>query len=540
MPGRGPRGAGAGEGVRRRQGAPGAVLSPARTRGASPAGRPSGWSPPPAKLPVFVACDDDERRRVGHGPRRDRAVAPRRRASTPRSSDSIADLRAPRHRPRRRRPRRPAPRRSALVGVADRGHDHARARSRTATAPTCIALPTARRLRVRLRAGLVPPPPRARRSPPGVAVRGASRSAALARHRHPRRPRAPAGAGSAPPMAANEPGQPDPAPPLISRDLPTAGVGARHRRPSRRRRVRLRGHAGQVGGRRLRRAPPRPHRRLEGHVGPGRRHRRARPPPASASSARPRAGSPATHAGTVVFLGQVDGELDSGARAARRGGAGDPRAPPAGGARPRPVEALPAAPRSSPRRAARVRWHRRCPRPALLQGARPRSHRPTTLLLWEADEPDHVEDVTGVRRRQAARARGAREPVREHDEGRRPGADGGVPRSHPPPARRPRLPLRRQSPRATGSPTARGSSTLGVRCRPLTPNAWAVGGRQVTTRDPVAPSGGRSRRRRGPTTAATDHQQDERRAPAPAASRVDQRCGSLGDAARPVRRRRCR
>ena len=54
------------------------------------------------------------------------------------------------------------------------------------------------------------------------------------------------------------------------------GVRAGDRRPSRRRRVRRRGHAGQVGRRRVRRAPPRVHRRLEGHVGRRCRHRRPR------------------------------------------------------------------------------------------------------------------------------------------------------------------------------------------------------------------------------------------------------------------------
>lgn len=49
----------------------------------------------------------------------------------------------------------------------------------------------------------------------------ASRSDAGNRHRHTIRPHAPAGAGSAARMAANEPGQPDPSPSLISHDLPT-------------------------------------------------------------------------------------------------------------------------------------------------------------------------------------------------------------------------------------------------------------------------------------------------------------------------------
>ena len=41
-------------------------------------------------------------------------------------------------------------------------------------------------------------------------------------------------------------------------------------------------------------------------------------------------------------------------------------------------------------------------------------HRPSALLLWEADEPNHVEDVSGFAEHQDRRAAGAREPVREH------------------------------------------------------------------------------------------------------------------------------
>ena len=54
-----------------------------------------------------------------------------------------------------------------------------------------------------------------------------------------------------------------------------AGAGQRHghRRPSRRHRVRVGGHAGDVGSRRLPHPPPGPHRRLQGELGPRRRHR---------------------------------------------------------------------------------------------------------------------------------------------------------------------------------------------------------------------------------------------------------------------------
>ena len=138
----------------------------------------------------------------------------------------------------------------------------------TTTAPTspasrprsASASPTARLV----------PAPRRRRPPPRPL--GAGRARALARlgRRRARRP--------LPPVArrrcSHRCQRARPAPPErhelgpLTRDLAGPGVGAGHRRPSRRRRVRLRRHAGQVGRRRLRRPPPRLHRRLEGHVGP--------------------------------------------------------------------------------------------------------------------------------------------------------------------------------------------------------------------------------------------------------------------------------
>ncbi len=45
-------------------------------------------------------------------------------------------------------------------------------------------------------------------------------------------------------------------------------------------------------------------------------------------------------------------------------------------------------------------------------------HRPDVLLLWEADEPDHWEDVSSSGRYQARRLGAARQPVRVDDEGR--------------------------------------------------------------------------------------------------------------------------
>ena len=81
-------------------------------------------------------------------------------------------------------------------------------------------------------------------------------------------------------------------------------------------------------------------------------------------------------AGEVVFLGRVDGELDSDRATRRRRGPRHPPAAAGGRARPRPLEALPAPSRSSPRRPARLRGRRGRPRPALLPRARAR---PTTV-----------------------------------------------------------------------------------------------------------------------------------------------------------------
>ena len=66
-------------------------------------------------------------------------------------------------------------------------------------------------------------------------------------------------------------------------------------------------------------------------------------------------------------------------------------------------------------------------------------HRPSALLLWEADEPDHVEDVVRLPRRQAGRPAGAPQPVPLDDAHRRPvvggagrGASGASSGSGPP------------------------------------------------------------------------------------------------------------
>ena len=170
-------------------------------------------------------------------------------------------------------------------------------------------VPTDVGLHVRLRARILPPP--RRRGAPARARRcGSCASRRLGwdvdvpddlSH-----PVAPGGA----PVAANEPGQPrlSPRPGPLTTNLPmpasALAIGA---------------HPDDVefgcGGTLAKWAAAGCvvhhlvlHRRLEGHVGPERRHRRARRHSARTSSARrPRRSAPPA---TVVFLGDVDGELD--------------------------------------------------------------------------------------------------------------------------------------------------------------------------------------------------------------------------------------
>ena len=135
--------------------------------------------------------------------------------------------------------------------------------------------------------------------------------------------------------------------------------------------------------------------------------------------------------GEVAFLGRVDGELANDRRhASARSSASIRDAAARGRARPRPVEALPAAPRPPPRRLARLRRHRRRPRSALLPRPRPR---PLTgrraLMLFEADAPNHAEDVTRLRRRASWPRCVAHESQFEstmHAAERRPGAARGA------------------------------------------------------------------------------------------------------------------
>ena len=109
--------------------------------------------------------------------------------------------------------------------------------------------------------------------------------------------------------------------------------------------------------------------------------------------------------GEVVFLGWRDGELESGLAQRVRGGPMDPAL--------RPDVVL----GHDPWRRYRLHPDHRHAGLLACEGivaARDPHffpehgvphHRPSALLLWEADEPDHVEDVTASARRQAGRAR---------------------------------------------------------------------------------------------------------------------------------------
>ena len=209
-------------------------------------------------------------------------------------------------------------------------------------------------------------------------------------------------------MAANEPGQPSPlnstalATPATT-DLATPAVGTGDRRTPRRRRVRLRRGARQVGRRRLHRPPPGVHRRLEGHLGSRRRRRGARrPTPGRATRGRSTAGGHRTAARSASWAGST---ANSTATSATRGEV----------ARIirelRPQVVLGHDPwkryRLHPTTVTPGCWRARASSrhviPTSSATTASRHHRPEALLLWEADAPDHAEDVSGVRRRQARR-----------------------------------------------------------------------------------------------------------------------------------------
>ena len=352
-------------------------------------------------------------------------------------------------RPRRRRPQRPAagprPRRPRPPSTR-----HARARPPRRRHERDRLSGRRRAIVAGLRRGVVPPPPRRRRSPTGCRVEVRADPELALDIDTPADLAHPLAANVAAGMAANEPGQP----PLsatsprrdgtVDLDVPASRAG--DRRPSRRRRVRRRRHAGQVGGRRLRRAPPRVHRRLEGHVGRRRRHRRARrPPPGRAARGGPTRCRRTHDRRRSSFLGRVDGELDSDRRhASPRSPASSARCGPTScSATTRgsatgctPTTATPAcssATRSSP--------------PAIRTSSASTAS-PTTgrrrCCCGRPTRPNHVEDVTAQRRRQARRA--AR-PTRASSSRRctprrRPGELDAFRRADPHPARRARRAVR--------------------------------------------------------------------------------------------------
>ena len=326
-----------------------------------------------APLPVWVVCDDDEVAALGDRGRRQGHLASRpgaqRRGHRRGRPAGHVRLRAG-----DRGPRRPALRRRPGLGGRLRRR-HARARPPRRRHQRGLR-PDRSRLHVRVRPRLV------RRGtgprPSGWAWPCASSAS-----------RTSVGTSTSPTISRHRPGwrgEPDARP---------AGARARtgHRRPSRRHRVQRRGHAGQVGRGRLRGQPPRADRRLEGHVGPGRGHRRARRHPrgrAAGGRRRHRGDGAGRHVrrgrrradapGWPSASGSPTGSACCGptsCSATTRGGATGCI----------PTIATPVGSTVDGVVAARD--------PFFFPDQGVAHHRPDTLLLFEAEEPDHVEDVTG-------------------------------------------------------------------------------------------------------------------------------------------------
>ena len=418
-----------------------------------PAGSPSASSPRPARCRRSSPATTTRSRRGPTAPA-PRCCGARGSASTARSTP--AGRRSPaRASTTSSSPTATCPLAHALGAVAGRGHRDARARS--AARRHERARPAGRRRpRGRPTAPARSSATSPRRSPGGHRVEVRARSPAGARRRQPRRPDPPALAPPPPDVAANDPGQP----PLSAGRVVDARPGRRRRRRWRSAPIPTTSSSAPAA-----RWPSGPaagcvvHHLVctDGSKGtwdpstPTSPALVARRQDEQREAARRLAGD---RAGEVRFLGHVDGDLDERSGDGLRGGPGHPRAAARRRARPRPVEALPAAPRPPPRRLARVRRHRRRPRPALLPAstASPRIA-PTALLLWEADEPNHVEDVTDVRRPQARRAGGPREPVRDDDARRRCQRARRVPR-------RASAPASASSARRSASPPPRSSPAL--------------------------------------------------------------------------------
>ena len=279
-----------------------------------------------------------------------------------------------------------------------------------------MALPVGRRAHAGYGGGSYTKPPRRWPSPrpPG---RGPPRSLAGPRRRQACGPDPSHAPGRSPPVAANDPGQPTLTAGRRPRRRRTgrAGVGAGHRGPPRRRRVRRRRHAGQVGGRRVRCPSPRVHRRIEGHV--GRRCRHAALVARRQDEQRAAARLLGERTARCVFLGRVDGELDERPRRRQpRSCADHPRL--------RPDVVLGHDPWK------RYRLHPDHRSAGIvcdaIVGARdphffpstPAHHRPSTLLFSKPTSPTTSRTSRG-RRHEAGRAAGPRQSVRVDDEGHR-------------------------------------------------------------------------------------------------------------------------
>ena len=134
------------------------------------------------------------------------------------------------------------------------------------------------------------------------------------------------------------------------------------------------------------------HRRVEGLVGPRRARRRlvATRQDEQRAAARALGGS-----GDVVFLGYPDGELAGGLDERRELRVLDPALQPDVVLGHDPWRRYRLHPDHRHAGFLADRRHRRGTRPALLPRASDVApHRPTALLLWEADEPNHTEDIT--------------------------------------------------------------------------------------------------------------------------------------------------
>ena len=445
--------AGAGEGVRARQAAPGPGCST----------RPPGprW---PARWPSTVLA---RRRRPARGRRVRRRRGARRgptsagaeviwrpgRGLNGAVADGVAHARPPTGFDRGdRRPRRPPPRHSTSPGsptsTASRSCPTA-----TTTAPTWRRVPTGAGLPLRLR--------RRARSP-ATAPRPPASACALRVVREPR-----LGWDVDVPADLRHPptGRPrDRRPSDRPSTCPTPARGPGHRRPPRRRRVRLRRHARQVGGRRA--ASSTTSVCTDGSKGtwdPDDGHRRAgRQPARSSSRPRPRPSAPRRGACSSA---DVDGELDvRAAPAVARSPTGSGALQPDVVLGHDPWKRYRLHPDHRHAGLARRRRHRRGPRSALLPraGRRPPPARRAAAVRGRRARPRRGRHR--LRADQARRAARAPQPVRDDD-------------AH----------HRRRTPARSCRPSATASS---IRCAPTAPppaSSWPSPSSSSPTCSPLEP-----------------------------------------------------